>query len=329
MALPYRRKVPMTKALAKKRIAAAIKKRRMNNRPVKKAYFRKGVSKSSNYTAITTLARQVKQLQFARNGFKQWQHVHMDQLASYPAEAPADVRVRTMRPLQDRPYAFMVNDFTPLSPVYYGTAAQGLPNVPSFGTAGQYKVLTTNGPFSNNYNWNIKQSQEVALSTHYLPVKATMRFELQCLSMGPTETPITVRFTMLKLRNNGVASISANLPSTLGAYRNLVDFEPTTRNHFNTAHYHTILSDKWVTFKQTDIAKNNLRRVLTMRYNNYSTNPLNPDISTDPISQKPYTTIPTKDQVWMVISTDCTDSSRFQIRSEKWNTWRDAAGIGN
>ena len=66
-----------------------------------------------------------------------------------------------------------------------------------------------------------------------------------------------------------------------------------------------------------------------MKYMNYSTRPLNPDITSDPTGQKPYTVIPTKDQVWMVISSDCTDSSRFQVRSEKWNTWRDAAGIGN
>lgn len=324
---PYKK--PMTKGQAKNRIAAAIKKKRMTNKPVKFNYFRRSVNKASNYSAITTLAKQVKELQFARNGFKQWQHVHQQQLPIYPAGVPEDVKVRTMRPLQERPYAFMVNDFTPLSPIFYGTAAPGAPSIPTYGQAGEFIVLTNNGPYEQNYNWNVKQSQETALNTHYLPIKSTMRFELQCLSMGPTETPITVRFTMLKLKNNGGASIIASLPSTLGAYRNLVDFEPTTRNHFNTSFYHQILSDKWVTFNQTDVTKNNLRKVVTMVYNNYSTKPLNPDLSIDPTGQKPFTTIPKKDQVWMVISTDSTDSARFQIRTEKWNTWRDAAGIGN
>lgn len=329
MAYYKKPRAPMTKSRARKTIASAIAKKRMRNAPVKKAYYRKGVSKNTNYSAITTLAKQVKQLQFQRNGFKQWQHVHMQQLPVYPAGVPEDVKVRTMRPLQDRPYAFMVNDFTPLSPIFYGTPAPGAPSVPTYGQAGEYIVLTNNGPYEQNYNWNVKQSQETALNTHYLPVKSTMRFDLQCLSMSPTQAPITVRFTMLKLKNNGGASIIASLPSTLGAYRNLVDFEPTTRNHFNTSFYHQILSDKWITFNQTDVAKNNLRKAITMVYNNYSTKPLNPDLSIDPTGQKPFTTIPKKDQVWMVISTDCTDSTRFQIRSEKWNTWRDAAGIGN
>ena len=302
---------------------------RLANKAVKRAYFRRRVTKKSNYVAISTLARQVKQLQFSRNGFKQWHHVHMDMLSSYPAGTPADVQVRTMRPLQARPYAFMVNNFTSNSPIYYGAVNPAVSTAPSFGVAGEYKVLLTNGPFDDNYNWNIKQGQDTVLNTHYLPVKSTMRFELQCLSQGPTQAPITVRFTMLKLKNNGVASITANLPTTLGAYRNMVDFEPTTRNHFNTSHYHTILADKWVKFGQTDVVKNNNRKFITMTYMNYSTKPLNPDISGSPAGQKIYSTIPTKDQVWMVISTDCVDSTRFQIRSEKWNTWRDAAGIGN
>ena len=302
---------------------------RLANAPVKRAYYRRGVTKKSNYVAISTLARQVKQLQYDRNGFKQWHHQHMDLLASYPVGTPADVQVRTMRPLQARPYAFMVNDFTVSSPIYYGTVNPAVATAPSFGTAGQFKVLSTNGPFDDNYNWNVKQSQEHVLTTHYLPVKSTMRFELQCLSQGPTETPITVRFTMIKLKNNGVASVTANLPTTLGAYRNLVDFEPTTRNHFNTSHYHTILADKWVKFGQTDVTKNNTRKFVTMSYYNRSTKPLNPDISDHPAGQKIYSVIPTKDQVWMVISSDCVDSTRFQVRTERWNTWRDAAGIGN
>ena len=59
--------------------AAVVAKSRMQkaNKPVRKAYYRRAVSKSSNYSAIGTLARQVRSLQMARYGFKQFQHQHM------------------------------------------------------------------------------------------------------------------------------------------------------------------------------------------------------------------------------------------------------------
>lgn len=327
----YTRKprVPMTKAMAKKRIAAAIRKKRMNNKPVKRAYFRKGVTKNSNYSAITTLARQVKQLQFQRNGFKQWHHVHANTLATYDPAVPATVRQERMRPLIDRPYAFMVNDFTPQAKVFFGVPAPGLPNVPSYLESQQFDVTSTNTGLLDNYNWNLKQGQDTCLSTHYLPIKSTMRFEVLCTSTGPTETPIKVRISMIKMKNYGTQNISAALPQNLYAYKNLVTNDVRSRNQFNTAEYHTVLQEKWLHFKQTDVTKTNDRRFVTIRYNNYSTKPLNPDVSPSPAGQSIPFTVDKKDQVWIIVSTDCTDENRLYISCARWNTWRDAQGVGS
>ena len=96
------------------------------------------------------------------------------------------------------------------------------------------------------FNWNIKQGQDTCLSTHYLPIKSTMRFEWRCDNMGPTQSPIVVRVTLVKLKNPGVANISAALPNNLYAYKNLVTQDVRARNYFNTSQYHTIIADKYM-----------------------------------------------------------------------------------
>lgn len=326
----YRKpKVPMTKTAAKKRIAAAIRKKRMSNKPVKFNYFRRPVNKRSNYSAITTLAKQVKELQIARNGFKQWQHVHANALDVYPADVPANLRTELLRPKRDRPYAFMVNDFTPTASIFYGTTQAGVSNIPSYEKSQVFSIADPVSDLMDQFNWNIKQGQDTCLSTHYLPIKSTMRFEFRVDNMGPTTNPISVRVTLFKLKNPGIANISAALPNNLYAYKNMVTTDVRARNYFNTSQYHTIIADKYINFRQTDVVKNNDLRVITMTYNNYSTKPLNPDITNAPTGQEIHYSVPKKDQVWALISTDNTDDSRLLCRISKWNTWRDAQGAGS
>ena len=326
----YRKRVPMTKTAAKKTIATAIKKKRMNNAPVKRSYFRKGVNKNSNYGAIKTLAKQVKQLQFQRNGFKQWQHVHANILDVYPADVPANLRSEFLKPLRDRPYAFMVNDFTPTASVFYGTTQAGIPNIPSYEKSQQFKISDPVNDLMDQFNWNIKQGQDTCLSTHYLPIKSTMRFEFRTDNMGPTNAPISVRVTLFKLKNPGIANVSAALPNNLYAYKKMVTTDVRARNYFNTSAYHTIIADKYMTFKPSDVVQNTVTKVITMTYNNYSTKPLNPDITNAPTNQEIYYTVPKKDQIWALISTDHnTDDGRILCRLSKWNTWRDAQGAGS
>ena len=94
----------------------------------------------------------MKQLQYDRNGFKQWHHTYLQPLGIYPAEVPADVRVQAMRPLRDRPYAFMVNDFTTNSEVFYGYIPPGT-TVPSYGVPQQFEVVTQHPSLDDNYAW--------------------------------------------------------------------------------------------------------------------------------------------------------------------------------
>lgn len=302
---------------------------RLANKPVKRAYFRRRVSKKSNYVAISTLARQVKQLQYDRNGWKQWHNVHANALDVYPASVPANLRTELLRPKRDRPYAFMVNDFTPTASVFYGMTQAGSPNIPSYEKSQIFKIANPVTDLMDQFNWNIKQGQDTCLSTHYLPIKSTMKFEFRVDSSGPSQPPIMIRVTLVKLKNPGIANVSAALPNNLYAYKNLVTTDVRSRNYFNTAEYHTILQDKYISFKQTDVVKNNIYRVITMTYRNNSIKPLNPDISNAPTNQEIHYTVPKKDQVWAIISTDCTDDSRLLCRISRWNTWRDAAGAGS
>jgi len=319
-----KRAVANSKARAK---TVAKARGRLANSAVKKVYAHKRVNQSSNYLAISTLARQVKQLQYDRNGFKQWQHVHTEALPSYPATVPAEVQNYRLRPLRTRPYAFMVNDFLEHSDVFYGYIFPGT-NIPASGVASRFTPVLSTQNVAPEYQWNNKQTQESISEKHYLPIKSTMRFSITANS-GPTQTPITVRITMLKFKNAGSGHVVTKLPTALGAYQDLVTTNPADRNYFNTHEYHTILSDRYVKFNQTDVARNDINKIVSMRYTNNSTEPLNPDITASPTDQEMWNVIPTKDQVWCVISTDCTDYTRLTIRLDKWNTWRDATGMGN
>ena len=302
---------------------------RLANVPVKRAYYRRPVNKKSNYVAISTLARQVKQLQYDRNGWKQWHHVHANILAVYPAHVPANLRTELLRPTRDRPYAFMVNDFTPNASVFYGATQPGVTNIPSYEKSHQFAISDPVSDLMDQFNWNIKQGQDTCLSTHYLPIKSRMRFEFRCEVSGPSLSPITVRVTLFKLKNPGIANISAALPNNLYAYKRLVTQDVRSRNYFNTSQYHTIIADKYMTFRQTDVQRTEDYRVMTLTYRNNSIKPLNPDISNEPTNQEIYYTVPKKDQVWAIISTDCTDDTRLIARISRWNTWRDAAGAGS
>ena len=73
-----RRNATKSRQSAARAKTVATARGRLANKAVKRAYYRRPVTKRSNCTAISTLARQVKQLQYDRNGYKQWHHVHMD-----------------------------------------------------------------------------------------------------------------------------------------------------------------------------------------------------------------------------------------------------------
>lgn len=315
-------KVPMTKAQAKARIANAIKKKRMKNGPVKRAYFRKGVTKNSNYNAITTLARQVKQLQLSRYGFKQFQHQHIGY--------SNDPTLTSLSLTQSAPLAFMANNFFEQARLYYGTKTGVAPNlVASFAVTGIWtKVRNLNG-LAPDYDWNQKQADDTVSHTQYLPISTTMKIRFRCASMGPSHQPIRCRVTVLTLKTSSdVTNIHAELPTTLGAYSNLVDRDPLTRQYLNTSQFHKVIFQKDVYFPQTEVIHNDIERFITYKHIFSDNTPVEFDKTNEPNEDMRHN-IPNNKQVWVIINTDNVDGTRLNVTMERWNVWRDQHGIGN
>jgi len=312
----------MTKATAKARIAAAIKKKRMANKPVKRAYFRKGVTKNSNYSAITTLARQVKQLQLSRYGFKQFQHQHIGY--------SNDPTLTSLSLTQAAPLAFMANNFYDQARLYFGTKTGVAPNqVASYAITGKWsKVRSLNG-LSPDYNWNQKQEEDTVSHIHYLPISTTMKIKFKCASIGPNQTPIRCRVTVLTLKTSSdVTNIHAELPTTLGAYSNLVDRDPLTRQYLNTSQFHKVIYQKDVYFPQPNVTHNNIERFITYKHIFSDNSPVEFDKTNEPNEDMRHN-IPNNKQVWVILNTDNVDSTRLSVTMERWNVWRDPHGVGN
>ena len=319
----YRKSKPvMTKETAKKRIAAAIKKKRTSNKPVNKTYFRRGVNKNSNYSAITTLARQVKQLQLSRYGFKQFQHQHIGY--------SNDPNLTSLSLTQPAPLAFMANNFYEQARLYYGTKTGVAPNlIASYAVTGLWtKVRSLNG-LSPDYNWNQKQAEDTVSHIHYLPISTTFKIRFKCASIGPNQTPIRCRVTVLKLKTSSdVTNIHAELPTTLGAYSNLVDRDPLTRQYLNTSQFHNVLFQKDVYFAQTNVTHNDVERFITYKHLFSDNVPVEFDKTNEPNEDMRHN-IPNNKQVWVLINTDNVDGARLNITMERWNVWRDPHGVGN
>ncbi len=310
--------------------AAAVTAARGTNKAVKRVYKRYtkplATLPKTNSAAIGVIARQVRKLQARDHGPRQWQHQHLKQLASYPAGTPNFPQNDFMVPMKNHPFAFQVNDFYPdASGTYYGYLNS---NIPTYGHAQNWVETEPNLGFADNWMWNAKQAKEAVSHQHYLPLSSKVKIDFECTTQGPGVAPITVRVTMFKLKR-GLGAIAATLPTTLGAYKNMISVDPSIRNHFNTAEYHTILSDQWFTFKQTDVTKNNVRKTIMVRYTNPSNKEVKMDQTDSPPNQAQWTNQKVQDQVWCLISSDTADGSALKVRAERWNVWRDLGGIGS
>lgn len=319
----YRKRPPMTKATAKTTIAKAIAKRR-TNLAVKKTYFRKPINKNSNYNAINTLSKQVRMLQMARYGFKQFQHQHMSYVS--------DPTLTTLSLAQVSPLGFMLQNFYDGAGIWYGLKTGVAPNqIASYAQTAKWNVVRNDNGLAPQYNWNQKQEEDNLSTVAFLPLSTTLKFRFRCISSGPSQTPIRVRVTILKLKTSADRTdLLSSLPSTLGAYANLVDRNPETRQYLNTHKFHTIVKEYNILFPQTDVVKTDIERQITYKHIFDGKTAVEFDKTSEPNLDMRHN-IPMHEQIWCILSTDNanTDGSRLNVQMERWNTWRDQHGIGS
>ena len=290
--------------------------KRYNNTRVKKALTTKKVVKpaaKTNKNAIMVLSKQVRSLQMARYGFKQWQHKN--------CVNPSGT-VLALAPTKASPVGFMVNDFYNDAMIWQGTVANGVPVTVQ---AGKFtRVVSSNG-LNAQYNWNNKQQGDLIDSVQYMPVTSKFHFRI-LTNTGPSTPIVKVRFQFFTFKNaiqGGAVSVS--LPANLGAYLHLQDDNPSTRNHLNTHDYHKLLLDKTVMFKQTTENINLAQKFLECKIYHPAV-PIKGDLSAGEVL---YNQIPSKNQIWCVISTDMFTANGVFVNAERWDVWRDTDGIGS
>jgi len=277
-----------------------------------------------NQIAINTLAKQVRNLQLAKYGRAQWQHQHM--------VFTADNTLTNMTLKQISPRAFCVNNFYNSSKIYTGTVAGTAPDqIASYASTANFSTVGVDSLFQNIYDWNYKQSQDTLSNVSYLPIKTNIKIRFRCVDNGPSAIPVRCRVTVFKFKsgsfNNAVLS---HLPTNLGAYSYMVDRNPATRNYFNTHDYHEILCDKWVSFKQQDVAKTDIEKTVMIPIRFPGQKPLDVDVSTTTPATQDFTdNISKKDQIWCLISTDAATDTRVDFQMERWIHWRDQHGVGS
>lgn len=293
-----------------------------SNAPVKRIYKKPIAKKSStalvNKKAIMTLSKQVKELQLGNFGFRQWQHQYMSNVAG--------TSVGKLYPGVVEPCAFMLNDFFSQCPIYQGAIAAQHPTLTQIT---KWNKVVTDLDLDHAYLWNLKQANDSISQTIYLPVSTTLKFSVQCQDDDANMQTRTVQFTIIKLKNPTVGgTVKFALPQNLGAYGSMLHSNPMHRNHFNTHQYHTIVASKTVSFTPLDRSRQYMKKFCTMKLNFPANKPVQFDYTSDPAGSTVASTIPTKDQYWLLISSN-SNTNTLEIEAERWNVWRDPQGVGS
>lgn len=265
-----------------------------------------------NKNAIVTLARQVKALQNHRFGELQ-NHTQFALIQSGNL------------PTNDRPIAFMLNDFYDQM-TYKGVNLSG--NA-TFAPAVQLQRQTYKSDLNDNYEWNAKRNTDTVSPIQYKPVYTRLRLSFDALFDG-SDYAETMRVTILKVKSyEATNKLFVTLPTALGAYRNLSerDYSPD-RNYFDKQ-YHSVLYDKWVSFRpkamdSSDSSK--IRKQVTISWR-YKDEVFKPDFTDAPSGQTFWTNVPQNQQYWVLISASSGMTGHLQtMEIGKFDSWRDMHG---
>lgn len=286
------------------------------NRPVYKKLARptkKQTTKTGrNMNAIQTLARQVKTLQNQRFGEIQ---SHTQYLALTGNNLPTNTK----------PVAFLLNNFYDQS-TYIGHLASG---IASFQINGAFARNTYQGDIDDRYEWNARMNNDVVSLVEYKPVYTKLRINFECSVAGLSQYEM-VRVSIIKVKAYELTNkLSLALPSALGAYRQLAEFDGKFFKNFFDKKYHTVMYDKWVKIENKNLKSDEstkIRAVVNIPWR-YKDMVHRPDITSNPSNQVFWTNVPQEQQYWVLISTSSGLTGNLEsVNVSKFDVWRDAHG---
>lgn len=277
---------------------------------------------------IYTLGRQVRSLQLAQLGDKQYQK----QSVVLRANFNNNVSMLT-------PVAFCANNFHNGTNLWIGQVITGQASFEALhATTGTGAPITFQKQvfdidLSSRYDWLGRNNQATVSKLEYLPIFMNYKFRItgQC---DQSEPVTTYRFTFFKCKRMPNADANPvcdfQMPTSLGAYWRMEQPDPSTRNSFSKS-YHKILMDKRVTIYPPTGGNDSTKSVdvtVNMPYAFKSAKPLKPLISNSPAPQVFWTTMPSHELIWCLISNDrdVGITNPYTLTCERGLTWRDGAG---
>lgn len=296
-------------------------------------------------TAITTLSKQVRKLQMSTFG-----QVQQNRTISIMSHNPN--LSQSGFPTQIKPVAFLLQNLNHTQKIYEGRlipvpgqtyVAAGYADNYNFNVVGQSNNLGL------QWNWNHhNRDQNTDIRNGYMPI--ARYFELRT-NITPNNNislnPLRINIKFVKMRSQQYRTQSTqlayNLPTTLGAYGNLL-VKPTvdnnfTRNYLNKEIHQVVFNkDIYITplpqngFETTTANPNSYTTVHRFKY----TFPpkflkTNVDVAAGESADDIWAHLPINDQVWCIISCDGDqaqlDNYRAKMSLTSQNYWRD--NIGN
>jgi len=263
-----------------------------------------------------TLARQVSMLQNQKFGIIQQQTQYVQWTGS---ALPAALPTPTL------PVCFLMNDF------YEQTCYRGRMNgtIATFDDGPVMEKQTYDASLNNEFNWLARQNTDIVSPNHYLPLytRINIDFEFEYTGVGP---PGVVRIDILKVRDyNTTNQISVNLPTALGAYRNLAVEPSNALRNYYSPQFHQVMKTYWVKVANpcrtpAESASFKIKRTVSWKFQHKDF--LSPGFTSPPgpTDQSFFTNVPRSRQLWMVISLDRNAQQGLQnINMGRVNRWRD------
>ena len=258
-----------------------------------------------------------------RYGEKQFQHQFIGNLDNTAGQGK-------IYPAINGPMAFMANDIYQASSIWQGSL--GTSGLPTLQIMAKWTKLTTGTGASDEFQWNQDQRKDNVNTVAFMPISTTLKFRVQHQTDASVTQTHSVRFDVFRIRNvNPQGHVQCDLPKALGAYSNMLSEDPSNRNYFNTHQYHTKIASKTVTFYPVDHSRLYAHKDCTIKLN-FKAKEFHPELDApipgDISEETMVTNIPTKDQIWVLVSTN-TLAGKFEITAERWNVWRDREGVGS
>jgi len=304
------------------RKSSRIMRQRFQNKPVKSILKKRKPVKpvKQNTKAITTLSKQVRQLQLSKYGFKQYQY----QYAILDSANPLTGCLVTT------PLIFAMNSFYNLTTIYQGqVSATAVPSAVPTGINWEKQVYSVD--LADQYQWTENNAQQLVSTVQYLPVYQKLKLTFTGSLKSTHSQPFAIRYrvTFFRLKNQSIASdvLNMELPDTAGAYWHLCDDNPSTRNHFSKMR-HEVLMDRYVSIRPPNNANDldTVYRTVEMPFS-FPVKPIRFNKTAQPPNQKFYENVPQDDIIWCVISSNQTINNGINIQMERSLTWRDQHGV--